>query len=39
MTGSIPSLEMSIVTDVDAHPRATSSAMIAWVTLSAPAPP
>ena len=39
MIGSIPSFEISIVTDVDAQPRASSSAMIAWVTMSAPAPP
>ncbi len=37
--GSIPSLEISIVTEVEAHTRASSSAMIAWVTMSAPAPP
>ena len=39
MTGSMPSLEISRVTAVEAHTRATSSAMIAWVTMSAPAPP
>jgi hypothetical protein len=39
ITGSIPSFEISIVTDVEAQPLASSSAMIAWVTMSAPAPP
>ncbi|CAB4774897.1 unannotated protein [freshwater metagenome] len=39
MTGSMPSLEISMVTDVEAQPRASSSAMMAWVTMSAPAPP
>ena len=39
MTGSMLSLEMSMVSDVEAHTRASSSAMIAWVTMSAPAPP
>jgi hypothetical protein len=39
MTGSIPSLEMSMVRAVEAQTRASSSAMMAWVTMSAPAPP
>ena len=39
MTGSIPSFEISRVTAVEAHTRAISSAMIAWVIMSAPAPP
>ena len=39
MTGNMPNFEMSMVTEVDAHPRAISSAIIAWVTMSAPAPP
>ncbi len=39
MIGIMPSLEMSMVTLVDAHTRASSSTMIAWVTWSAPAPP
>ena len=30
--GIMPSLEMSMVTLVDAHTRASSSTMIAWVT-------
>ena len=32
MIGSMPSLEMSMVTQVEAHTRASSSAMMAWVT-------
>ena len=39
MIGIIPSLEMSMVTEVEAHTRASSSAAMAWVTMSAPAPP
>ena len=39
MMGIMPSLEMSMVTLVDAHARASSSTMMAWVTWSAPAPP
>jgi hypothetical protein len=39
MTGNIPSLEMSMVKEVEAHTRDSSSAMIAWVTMSAPPPP
>ncbi len=39
MTGSMPSFEMSKVTEVDAQTRASSSVAIAWVTVSAPAPP
>ncbi len=39
MIGSIESLEMSSIRLVDAHTRASSSAAIAWVTRSAPAPP
>ena len=39
MTGSMPSLEISMVSEVEAQTRASSSAMIAWVTMSAPAPP
>ena len=31
--------EMRIVSAVDAHTRANSSTMIAWVVLSAPEPP
>ena len=32
ITGSMPSLDTSMVTEVEAHTRANSSAMIAWVT-------
>ena len=39
MTGIMPSLEISMVREVEAHTRASSSAMMAWVTMSAPAPP
>ena len=39
MTGSIPSLEIRMVSDVDAQTRDSSSAAMAWVTMSAPAPP
>ena len=39
MIGSMASLEIRIVTDVAAHPRANCSIMIAWVTMSAPTPP
>ena len=39
MTGNIASFEIKIVTDVEAQPRANCSAMIAWVTMSAPTPP
>jgi hypothetical protein len=39
ITGSMPSLEINMVSEVEAQTRANSSAMIAWVTMSAPAPP
>ena len=39
MTGVIPSLEMRMVSAVEAQTRASSSAMMARVTVSAPAPP
>ena len=39
MTGSIPSLEIKMVSDVEAQTRATSSTAMACVTVSAPAPP
>jgi hypothetical protein len=39
MTGSIPSFEISSVSEVEAQTRASSSMQIAWVTASAPAPP
>src|SRR3954464_12425140 len=39
MTGIIPSFDISIINDVDAQARDSSSTMIAWVTGSAPAPP
>ena len=39
ITGSMPSLEISNVTAVEAHARATSSIATAWVTRSAPWPP
>ena len=35
----MPSLEIRRVTAVEAHTRAISSAMMAWVIMSAPAPP
>src|SRR5580692_3886957 len=37
--GAIPSLEIIMVSDVEAHTLASSSAMMAWVIMSAPAPP
>ena len=37
--GSVDSFEISSMRLVDAHTRASSSAAIAWVTRSAPAPP
>jgi hypothetical protein len=39
MIGSMASLEMRMVTDVEAQPRASSSIAMAWVTMLAPAPP
>jgi hypothetical protein len=39
ITGSMPSLEMMMASEVDAQTRANSSSAIAWVTMSAPAPP
>ena len=39
MTGIMPSLEMRMVSDVEAQTRASSSTAMAWVTVSAPAPP
>jgi hypothetical protein len=39
MTGSIPSLEIKMVSEVEAQTRASSSATMACVTMSAPAPP
>ena len=39
MTGSIPSLEMRMVSEVEAQARDSSSTAMAWVTVSAPAPP
>ena len=39
MTGVIPSFEIRMVSAVEAHTRASSSAAMAWVTVSAPAPP
>ena len=39
MTGSMPSLEINMVSEVEAQTRASSSAMMACVTMSAPAPP
>ena len=38
-TGVIPSLEMRMVSAVEAQTRASSSVMMATVTVSAPAPP
>ena len=38
MIGSMPSLEINMVSVVEAQTRASSSTMMAWVTLSAPAP-
>ena len=39
ITGSMLSFEIRMVSEVEAQTRASSSAMIAWVTMSAPAPP
>ena len=39
MTGSMPSLEIRMVSDVEAQTRDSSSTAMAWVTVSAPAPP
>jgi len=39
MTGSMPSLEMMMMSAVEAQTRASSSITMDWVTMSAPDPP